>query len=40
MGARRASATAVAAVLGAVLLITLLGVWAASIGTGDVLRGD
>lgn len=40
MGARRASATAVAAVLGGVLLVTLLAVWAASMGPGDVLRGD
>jgi len=40
MGARRASATAVVAVLGGVLLITVLVVWAASIGPSDVLRGD
>lgn len=40
MGARRASAVAVAAMAGAVLLVTLLVTWAASIGPGEVLRGD
>lgn len=40
MGARRASATAVAAVVGGVLLMTLLVTWAASIGPGGVLTGD
>ena len=40
MGARRASAVAVAAMAGAVLLATLLVTWAASIGPGEVLRGD
>ena len=40
MGARRASASAVVAVVGGVLLITLLVAWAASIGPSEVLRGD
>ena len=40
MGARRASAVAVAAMAGAVLLVTLLVTWAASIGPGEVLHGD
>lgn len=40
MGARRASTSAVVAVVGGVLLITLLVAWAATIGPGDVLRGD
>jgi hypothetical protein len=40
MGASRASATAVAAVVGGVLLITVLVAWAAAIGPGEVLRGD
>ena len=40
MGARRASVTAVAAVVGGVLLMTLLVTWAASIGPGGVLTGD
>ena len=40
MVARRASVTAVAAVVGAVLLMTLLVTWAASIGPGGVLTGD
>lgn len=40
MTARRSSATAVAAVLGSVLLVALLVTWAASIGPGDVLTGD
>lgn len=40
MGARRASATAVAAVVGGVLLMTLLVTWAASIGPSDVLTGE
>ena len=40
MGARRASAVAVAAMAGAVLLVTLLVTWAASIGPDEVLRGD
>lgn len=40
MGARRASATAVAAVVGGVLLMTLLVAWAASIGPSGVLTGD
>jgi Domain of unknown function (DUF4129) len=39
MAARRASTTAVLAVVGGVLLITLLVAWAASIGPGEVLRG-
>ncbi len=40
MGARRASASAVVAVVGGVLLVTLLVAWAASIGPSEVLRGD
>lgn len=40
MGARRASATAVAAVVGGVLLMTLLVTWAASIGPSGVLTGE
>lgn len=40
MGARHASATAVAAVVGGVLLMTLLVTWAASIGPGGVLTGE
>ena len=40
MGASRASVTAVAAVVGGVLLMTLLVTWAASIGPSDVLTGD
>lgn len=40
MGARRASTLAVAAVAGAVLLLTLLVTWAASIGPDTVLAGD
>lgn len=40
MTARRASTSAVAAVLGAALLMLLLVTWAASIGPDDVLRGD
>jgi uncharacterized protein DUF4129 len=40
MGARRASGTAVVAVVGGVLLVTLLVTWAATIGPGEVLRGD
>ncbi|NYD41002.1 DUF4129 domain-containing protein [Nocardioides panaciterrulae] len=39
MGARRASVTAVAAVAGTVLLVSLLVTWAASIGPDAVLRG-
>jgi hypothetical protein len=40
MGAGRASATAVGAVAGAVVLMALLVTWAASIGPGGVLTGD
>ncbi len=40
MGARRASVTAVAAVVAGVLLMTLLVTWAASIGPSDVLTGE
>lgn len=40
MGARRASVTAVAAVVAGVLLMTLLVAWAASIGPGGVLTGE
>ena len=40
MGARRASTSAVVAVVGGVLLVTLLVAWAAAIGPGEVLRGD
>lgn len=39
MGARRATSAAVAAVIGSVLLVTLLVTWAASIGPGAVLTG-
>lgn len=40
MGARRASTSAVVAVVGGVLIVTLLVAWAAAIGPGEVLRGD
>lgn len=40
MGARRASATAVAVVAGLVLLVSVLATWAASIGPDRVLTGD
>ncbi len=40
MGAGRASATAVAAVAAAVVLMALLVTWASSIGPGGVLTGD
>lgn len=40
MGTRRASGTAVAAVVGATLLMTLLVGWAASVGPSRVLAGD
>ncbi|GAB3770140.1 hypothetical protein FB382_000703 [Nocardioides ginsengisegetis] len=40
MGARRATATAVSAVVGCVLLVAVLVTWAATIGPGDVLTGD
>jgi len=40
MGAGRASRVAVAAVVGTVLLVTVLVTWAASIGPGGVLAGD
>lgn len=40
MRGRRASVTAVAAVVAGVLLMTLLVTWAASIGPGGVLTGD
>jgi predicted RNA-binding Zn ribbon-like protein len=40
MSARRASATALAGVLGAVALMLLLVTWAATIGPDEVLRGE
>jgi len=40
MGASRAPVTAVAAVVGGVLLVTVLVTWAASIGPSGVLNGD
>ena len=40
MGARRASVTAVAAVVLGVLVVAVLVTWAASIGPSGVLRGD
>jgi hypothetical protein len=40
MGAGRASTVAVAAVVGAVLVMILMVTWAASIGPGGVLTGD
>jgi hypothetical protein len=40
MGARRASASALVAVVGGVLLITLLVAWASAIGPSEVLRGE
>lgn len=40
MGGTRASAVAVASVVGGVLLMLLLVTWAASIGPSDVLRGQ
>jgi len=40
MGAKRASVTAVAAVAGVVLLVSLLVTWASSIGPDRVLAGD
>jgi hypothetical protein len=40
MGARRASTAAVVAVVGLVLLVSLLVTWAASVGPGGVLTGD
>ncbi len=40
MGARRASVTAVAAVVLGVLVVSVLVTWAASIGPSGVLRGD
>jgi uncharacterized protein DUF4129 len=40
MTARRASVSAVGAVIGSVLLVALLVTWAASIGPGAVLTGD
>jgi Domain of unknown function (DUF4129) len=40
MGASRASVTAVAAVVGGVLLVAVLVTWAASIGPSGVLTGD
>src|SRR5262245_267067 len=40
MGASRAPLTAVAAVVGGVLLVAVLVTWAASIGPSDVLRGE
>ena len=40
MGASRASATALAAALGGVLLVTVLVTWAASIGPSGVLTGE
>src|SRR4051794_20288290 len=40
MTARRAGATAVAAVVATALLVIVLGAWAASIGPSDVLTGN
>lgn len=40
MGARRATVTAVSAVVGCVLLVAVLVTWAATIGPGGVLTGD
>ena len=40
MGGRRAPTTAVAAMAGVVLLVTLLMTWAATSGPGEVLAGD
>ena len=40
MGASRAPVTAVAAVVGGVLLVAVLVTWAASIGPSGVLTGE